>query len=41
MNITLLFIIVAALLIFLIIYRSAVGDQTYKFVKVLFKFLLT
>ena len=34
MNITLLFIIVAALLIFLIIYRSAVGDQTYKFVKV-------
>lgn len=34
MNITLLFIIVAVLLIFLIIYRSAVGDQTYKFVKV-------
>ena len=34
MNITLLFIIVAALLIFIIIYRSAVGEQTYKFVKV-------
>ena len=34
MNITLLFIIVAALIIFLIIYRSAVGEQTYKFVKV-------
>ena len=33
MNITLLFIIVAVLLIFLIIYRSAVGDQTYIFVK--------
>ena len=34
MNITLLFIIVAALIIFIIIYRSAVGEQTYKFVKV-------
>ena len=34
MNVTLLFIIVAVLLIFLIIYRSAVGEQTYKFIKV-------
>lgn len=32
MNITLLFIIVAAILIFLIIYRSNAGEQTYKFV---------
>ena len=34
MNTTLLFIIVAALLIFLIIYRSSVGEQTYKYLKV-------
>ena len=34
MNITLLFIIVAILIIFIIIYRSAIGEQTYKFVKV-------
>lgn len=34
MSITLIFIIVAALLIFLIIYRSNAGEQTYKFVKV-------
>ena len=32
MNITLLFIIAAAILIFLIIYRSKVGEQTYQFV---------
>lgn len=32
MNITLLFIIVAILIIFIIIYRSGVGEQTYKFV---------
>ena len=32
MNITLLFIIVAAILVFLIIYRSNAGEQTYKFV---------
>lgn len=32
MNITLLFVIVAILIIFIIIYRSGVGDQTYKFV---------
>ena len=34
MNITLLFIIVAVLLIFIIVYRSTVGEQTYKFVRV-------
>lgn len=34
MNITLVFIIVAALLIFIIVYRSAVGEQSYKFVKI-------
>lgn len=34
MNITLLFIIVAIILIFLIIYRSNVGEQTYQFVSV-------
>lgn len=32
MNITLLFIIVAILIIFIIIYRSSVGEQTYQFV---------
>ncbi|MBR6690850.1 MAG: hypothetical protein IKL65_05910 [Bacilli bacterium] len=32
MNITLLFIIVAVLIIFIIIYRSNVGEQTYKFI---------
>ena len=32
MNITLLFIIAAAILIFLVIYRSKVGEQTYQFV---------
>ena len=32
MNITLLFIIVAILIIFIIIYRSNVGEQTYQFV---------
>ena len=32
MNITLLFIVAAAILIFLIIYRSKVGEQTYQFV---------
>lgn len=32
MNITLLFIIVAAILVFIIIYRSNAGEQTYKFV---------
>ena len=32
MDITLLFIIVAILIIFLIIYRTGVGEQTYKFV---------
>ena len=34
MNITLLFIIVAILIIFIIIYRSGMGEQTYKFVSV-------
>ena len=34
MNITLLFIIVAILIIFIIIYRSGMGEQTYKFVNV-------
>ena len=34
MNITLLFIIVAILIIFVIIYRSGMGEQTYKFVNV-------
>ena len=34
MNIALLFIIVAILIIFIIIYRSSVGEQTYKFIKV-------
>ena len=34
MNITLLFIIVAALLIFIIIYRSAVGEESYKYVRI-------
>lgn len=33
MNITLLFIIVAILLIFLIIYRSSVGEQTYTYIR--------
>lgn len=32
MNITLLFIIVAILIIFIIVYRSNVGEQTYQFV---------
>ena len=32
MNITLLFIIAAAILIFIVIYRSKVGEQTYQFV---------
>jgi len=32
MNITLLFIIVAALIIFIIIYRSNAGEQTYQFI---------
>lgn len=32
MNITLLFIIVAIIAIFLIIYRSSVGEQTYKYI---------
>ena len=34
MNITLLFIIVSILIIFLIIYRSGMGEQTYKFLSV-------
>ena len=34
MSITLIFVIVAILLIFLIIYRTGTGEQTYKFVKV-------
>ncbi len=33
MNVTLLFIIVAILIIFIIIYRSNVGEQTYQFVR--------
>ncbi len=32
MNITLLFIIVSILIIFIIIYRSSMGEQTYKFI---------
>ena len=32
MNITLLFIIVAILIIFIIIYRSSMGEQTYQFI---------
>ena len=34
MNITLLFIICAAILVFIILYRSNVGEQAYKFVSV-------
>ena len=34
MNITLLFIIVAIMIIFIIIYRSSVGEQTYQFISV-------
>ena len=34
MNITLLFVIVAILIIFIIIYRSGMGEQTYQFVRV-------
>ena len=34
MNITLIFIIVAILIIFIIIYRSGMGEQTYKFISV-------
>ena len=34
MNITLLFIIVAILIIFIIIYRNGMGEETYKFINV-------
>ena len=34
MNITLLFIIVAILIIFIIIYRSGMGEQAYKFINI-------